>query len=794
LQADLQNNITSFYIPLRLQAGSFKLKKMNEKIVVEKNLLSNESIYQKMIVEIEDYAIILLDLNGNVQNWNKGAEKIKGYTAQEVIGKHYRMFFIHADQEDLLPEKFLLEAIAKGKLVTEGWRLKKDGTPIWISSVLTALHEDKTNEIIGFTKVVRDYTAKKKSEEYTEFLSNIVRNIYDPIISTDNDFIIIDWNKAAEDLFEWKKEEVLGKPAAEILKITYPQNQREDVLNSYKEKGFWQGEAICYAKNGKKLNMSVTLSSLKNQDGIITGTVALARDVSQQKRTEQALEQINNELEELVIERTEEIVAREKRFQSLVENDYTITALLNEKFETIYRSPSAKAILGWSDEDRKSLTTSDVTHPDDRVIQKKLMKDMLMNPGKPIHIMFRSLHKEGHYVWIEGIGVNRLDDPNVKAIVINMHDITEQKKSEDSIKENEEKYRLLIERISDGFIALDKDYRYTFVNKKIGEMTGKDPLFLIGKKVWEVFPEAVGSETYNAFLQAFEEQRYISNIDYYEQLNLWQENHIYPSPNGLSIFIRDISERKRAEIVINELNENLEERVKLRTEELTAANKALESFSYMVSHDLQSPLRTLIGFTNIILEKHSPEFKPELKELFNFILNSSRRMNSIVDDLLKLAKFGNEKLTMTSINMNALFQRIWDNLIQNTPSNAQLEIDELPNIKGDESMMEQVVINLLSNAIKYSSKNEQPHINVGYFNSGEAPTFFIKDNGVGFNMEYYNKLFGAFQRLHAARDFEGTGIGLLLVKKIIENHGGLVWAESKVNEGATFYFTIPEKV
>jgi PAS domain S-box-containing protein len=727
---------------------------MNQKTVAEKDFLSSENIYQKMIEEIEDYAIILLDLDGKVKNWNKGAEKIKGYTAEEVVGKHYRMFYLPYDQEQHLPEKFLAEALEKGKVITEGWRLKKDGTRIWISAVITALHDYKTNKIIGYAKVVRDYTERKKSEDRTEFLSNIVRNIYDPIISTDTNFIITDWNKAAEDLLEWKKEEAVGKNTAEILRIIYPENDRKEILTSYQSKGFWQGEAIYQTKSGKKINVLVTASYLKNKDGEITGTVVLARDISQRKRTEEALSQINNELEELVIERTEEIAMREKRFKSLVENDYTITALLNEKFEIIYRSPSATTILGWTDDDRNSLATTDITHPDDRTHQEKLMKEIIINPGKPVHIMFRSLHKDGHYVWIEGIGVNRLHDPDVKAIVINMHDITEQKKSQDSIKENEEKYRLLIERISDGFIALDKDFRYTYVNEKVREMTGKEPKWLIGKKVWEVFPEAVGSETYNAFLKAFEEQKYISNIDYYEQLNLWQENHIYPSPNGLSIFIRDISERKKAEIVINELNESLEERVKIRTEELTAANKALESFSYMVSHDLQSPLRTLMGFTNIILEKYGPEFKPELKDLFNFILNSSKRMNSIVDDLLKLAKFGNEKLTITTINTTALFQRIWNNLNQN-PGNAKLELSALPDIKGDESMIEQVVINLLSNAIKYSSKNENPVIKVGYFNSNESqPTFFVKDNGVGFNMEYYNKLFGAFQRLHAARDFK----------------------------------------
>ncbi len=767
---------------------------MNEKTVAEKDLLSNENIYQKMIEEIEDYAIILLDVNGNVKSWNKGAEKIKGYTSEEVIGKNYRMFYLPSDLEKQLPELIIAEALKKGKVVTEGWRLKRDGTMIWISSVLTALHDSKTKEIIGFTKVVRDYTERKKIEDRSEFFSNIIRHIQDPIITADTDFNISDWNEPAEKLFGWKKEEVLGKSTREVLNGVYVDNEREEILQAFKAQGYWHGETIYQTKTGKRVNMLVTASYIKNHQGEVIGTVMVARDITQRKRTEEILSQINNELEELVIERTEEIAVREKRFKSLIENDYTITALLDENFNTIYRSPSAESILGWTEEERKNMPIEEVTHPDEYEQQRSIMKELIANPGKPIHSIFRSKHKKGHYIWVESVAVNRLNDPNVGAIVINMHDITERKKSADSIRENEEKYRLLIERISDGFISLDQDFRYTYVNKKIGEMTGHDPQSLIGRKVWEVFPEAVGSETYNAFMKAFDEQKYISNIDYYEQLNLWQENHIYPSPNGLSIFIRDISERKKAEIVINELNESLEERVKLRTEELTAANKALESFSYMVSHDLQSPLRTLIGFTNIILEKHSPGFKPELKDLFNFILGSSKRMNSIIDDLLKLAKFGNEKLTITTIKTTALFQRIWDNLNQAAPSNAKLELAELPDIKGDESMMEQVVINLLSNAIKYSSKGDQPEIKVGYFDSNESPTFFVKDNGVGFNMEYYNKLFGAFQRLHAAKDFEGTGIGLLLVKKIIENHGGTVWAESKINEGATFYFTVPEKI
>lgn len=763
---------------------------MQDKTVAIKDLLSQEHIYKTMIDELEDYSIILLDLNGNIKSWNKGAEKIKGYKAEEIIGKNFSIFYSEEDRNALLPEKFIAEAKETGKVLTEGWRLKKDGTLIWVNSVLNALR-DESNNVIGFTKIIRDFTDKKKQDEQSQFLSNIVHNIHDPIISTDTNLIITDWNHAATASLGWTKEEAVGRSTSEILKATYPDKNIEEIREAYRLKGFWQGEGIFHTKTGEPRNMLVTASHLKEKDGTVIGSVILTKDITLRKQTELALEKLNNDLERKVKERTQEIFENNNRFQLLVENEYTITILLNEKFETIYRSPSAESILGWSEEERASKSIADLAHPDDRLKMAALMKEMSTHPGKPVYLSSRILHKDGHYLWLEGTGVNRLQDAGIHAYVTNMHDITEQRKSEFAVKENEEKYRLLIERISDGFIALDKDFRYTYANKKVGEMTGHLPEFLVGKIVWDVFPEAIGSETYKAFHLALKEQKYIYNVDYYEQLNLWQENHIYPSPDGLSIFIRDISERKKAELVIKQLNENLEERVKVRTAELTTANKALESFSYMVSHDLQSPLRSLNGFTNIILEKYSSSFDQELKDLFGFITSSGKRMNSIVGDLLKMAKFGSDKLNITTINMNELFRKVWDNLNTNTTNMAQLVITPLPNIKGDLSMLEQVIINLVSNALKYSSKVEKPKITIGYTESNGIVTFYIKDNGVGFSMEHYSKLFGAFQRLHTDKDFEGTGIGLLLVKKIIENHGGTVWAESKVNEGATFYFTIP---
>ena len=245
--------------------------------------------------------------------------------------------------------------------------------------------------------------------------------------------------------------------------------------------------------------------------------------------------------------------------------------------------------------------------------------------------------------------------------------------------------------------------------------------------------------------------------------------------------------RRQAEEEIIRLNETLEERVQERTTELTEANKALEAFSYSVSHDLRAPVRTIIGFTKMIQKQFGHDFNPALKELES----SGTRMNAIIDDMLTLAKYEKEKLKLAPVDMEHLFTRVWHNIMFTNPHKATLQLAGLPTVEADVSMLEQVVVNLISNAVKYSSKKEQPVVTIGYEKTAELITFFVKDNGAGFDMKNYHRMFGAFQRLHTFNEFEGTGVGLLLVKKIVDKHDGTVWAEGKENEGATFYFTLP---
>ena len=521
-------------------------------------------------------------------------------------------------------------------------------------------------------------------------------------------------------------------------------------------------------------------------------------DITERKLFEEQLLKLSQDLELKVRERTDEIKTSEKKYRYLFENNPMPMWVMDlETFAFLDVNEMAVLQYGYSRDEFLSMTAMDIRPEKDRELFKNLDHSFASSADNYKKGIWDHRKKDGSIIQVEIIAHKILFEGRPARFIL-ANDITERKKAEEKLIKSEEMYRNLFENILHGFAYCKaifeddklKDYIYLTVNKEYEELTGlKD---LVGKKVSELVPDLPGrdpeyAEIVKRVVQTGKPERFETWV---EPLGKWFSISMYSPENGYFVSLTDdITERKQAEQKIKKINEELEQRVISRTEELKKSNDELEAFSYSVSHDLRAPLRGIIGFAAILEEEYAPQLDDEAKRVITIIKKNTTKMGQLIDDLLGFSRMSRQTIVKSDINTDAMVSDVVKEL--DGLKNIDWKIQPLPGIMGDANTIRQVWVNLISNAIKYSRNASKPVIVIGSLPGTDNTTFFVKDNGVGFDSQYKNKLFKVFQRLHTVEEFEGTGVGLAIVEKIISKHGGKVWAEGEQDKGATFYFSLP---
>jgi PAS domain S-box-containing protein len=372
----------------------------------------------------------------------------------------------------------------------------------------------------------------------------------------------------------------------------------------------------------------------------------------------------------------------------------------------------------------------------------------------------------------------------------------ERARVQDNLRGAEERYRTTLDHMLEGCQIIGFDWRYLYVNEVAATQGRQQRSTLTGKTMMECYPGIEATEMFAALRACMGNRvarRLENEFTYPDGKRAWFTLSIEPVPEGIFILSSDITNEKKLQRELEEHRNHLAELVKDRTAELEAVNKELEAFSYSVSHDLRAPLRHIDGFAELLSKHAGGHLDAKSRRFIETICNSAKEMGTLIDELLVFSRMGRAEIKKVRYNVNDMVKGVISELKGETAGrHVEWKIDDLPEVFGDPSMMRLVWVNVISNAVKYTRNKERACIEIGTIPDGSDTVFFVRDNGVGFDMEFADKLFGVFQRLHRTQDFEGIGVGLANVKRIMTRHGGKVWAEGEVDQGATFYFSLPK--
>lgn len=831
-------------LDVRVRARTLELALANEA------LQAAEERARLLIDGVQEYAIVMLDNDGHIVSWNAGAEKILGYRSQEIVGHHVSRLYAQDDVARGQPTKELQMVRAEGRRQSEGWRVRKDGSRFWARIAATAV-TDQAGALRGFAKLMRDITESKQADER---FRQAVESAPNGMVMIDARGQIVLVNTQTERLFGYRRDELLGQPV-ELLVPERFRGQHPDHRVGFFARPQVRSIGIgrdLYGRrrDGSEFPVEIGLNPIKIDDRLLVLSAVV--DITERKSAEATLR------------------ASEARLAAVIENMTEGVVMSDLDGRLVHWNRAALEMHGFASAEGSRRSLSEFVNDFELATLQGAVVSIEEWPlsrllrGEPLRdYQLRVRRRDRHWERILSYGGALVQNVVGRRIAFcTMTDITDRKQTEESIAGYNQRLNILHQidqaliggtspaEIAAGALPPLRDLlgarrvvvnlldlakgevewlaatgrrrlhigpgvRYTteFMGDVDALRRGEpqeidvhtlppgpevDALLASGVHCYAVVPmlakgELIGAISFGGTATPFSPEQYgiVREVGTQIAIAITQarlHERVQHQAEELEIRVRQrTQELEAAHVALQTSNAELVE----LAAELTVANKELDAFTYSVSHDLRAPLRAIDGFSRILLEDYAAILPAEANSYLHDVRASTQHMGRLVDDLLALSRLSRQPVRRQTVDPELMVQQCLEELrAVHEGRRVDIHIGPLRPCSADPGLLKQVWTNLLTNALKYTGKRPHAVIEVGCRRDHGQDVYFVKDNGVGFEMRYAHKLFGVFQRLHRAEDYQGTGVGLAIVQRIIHRHSGKVWADAEPDRGATFLFTL----